>query len=223
MTAWSGQVLFERWTIGLFNVLFTAAPPLAIGLFDRTASMETMVKFPSLYRLSQDRRAFSVRVFWMWICNAMYHSVLLFWLTKLAIVHCVGWANGFDGGWLMMGNMVYTYVVITVCIKAGLEIDAWVWVSSRPKLRQSHYQYFPFPPAHPRGRLGLNRQLVFISDLLRQLLADNPDGPRDVWHGHDNVLIVGLLAGNPHHSAPDSSPRLCLQGCPANSLQDSGR
>lgn len=35
VSAWSGQTIFERWTIGLYNVIFTAFPPLAIGLFDR--------------------------------------------------------------------------------------------------------------------------------------------------------------------------------------------
>ena len=28
---WTGQVLFERWTIALYNVLFTLLPPVAIG------------------------------------------------------------------------------------------------------------------------------------------------------------------------------------------------
>jgi len=129
VSAWSGQVLFERWTIGLFNVIFTAAPPLAIGLFDRTASAETMMRFPGLYKLSQNRRSFSVLVFWIWILNATYHSVILFWLSKLALVNGVAWPNGQEGGWLMLGNTVYTYVVVTVCLKAALEIDTWVWLT----------------------------------------------------------------------------------------------
>ena len=32
---WSGQVIYERWTIGMYNVFFTSAPPVALGLFDR--------------------------------------------------------------------------------------------------------------------------------------------------------------------------------------------
>ena len=34
-SAWSGQTIFDRWTIGMFNVIFTAWPPLILGLFDR--------------------------------------------------------------------------------------------------------------------------------------------------------------------------------------------
>uniref|UniRef100_A0A915KTV2 P-type ATPase C-terminal domain-containing protein n=1 Tax=Romanomermis culicivorax TaxID=13658 RepID=A0A915KTV2_ROMCU len=127
-SAWSGQVIFERWCIGFYNVLFTAAPPLAIGLFDRTASAETMIKYPSLYKLSQNRDAFSVKLFWLYVSNAIYHSILLFWLSKLQFMTGVVWPNGRDGSLFLMGNAVYTYVVVAVCLKAGLELDAWTWL-----------------------------------------------------------------------------------------------
>lgn len=42
-SGWSGQILFERWTIGLYNVFFTALPPFAMGLFDRTKRAETLL------------------------------------------------------------------------------------------------------------------------------------------------------------------------------------
>ncbi|KRZ45444.1 putative phospholipid-transporting ATPase IA [Trichinella pseudospiralis] len=129
LSAWSGQTLFERWCIGLYNVVFTAAPPLAIGLFDRTASAATMLKYPTLYKLSQSKEAFSVKIFWLWIFNAIYHSVLLFWLSKLTFAQDVAWPNGRTGGLYMLGNCVYTYVVVSVCLKAGLELDAWTWLS----------------------------------------------------------------------------------------------
>ena len=39
------------------------------------------------------------------------------------------WSNAKDSDYLVLGNMVYTYVVITVCCKAGLEMDSWSWIS----------------------------------------------------------------------------------------------
>lgn len=41
---WSGQILFERWTIGLYNVFFTALPPFAIGIFDKVYSADILFK-----------------------------------------------------------------------------------------------------------------------------------------------------------------------------------
>jgi len=44
LLGWSGQILFERWTIGLYNVFFTALPPFAIGIFDKVYSAETLYR-----------------------------------------------------------------------------------------------------------------------------------------------------------------------------------
>ncbi|VDP00822.1 unnamed protein product [Soboliphyme baturini] len=93
---------------------------------DIVRASQTMMKYPALYKLSQNRDSFNI--FWLWIMNAVYHSVLLFWLGKLAIQDVV-WRNGRTGGLYMLGNSIYTYVVVTVCLKAGLEMDAWTWVN----------------------------------------------------------------------------------------------
>lgn len=104
----SGQILFERWTIGFYNVLFTALPPFAMGLFDKICSAETMLKYPALYKPSQNAQLFNVKVFWVWIANALIHSVMLFWLPMLAYKYDIIWVNGKSGGYLELGNIVYT-------------------------------------------------------------------------------------------------------------------
>jgi len=124
---WSGQVIYERWTIGLYNMLFTSAPPVALGLFDRTCTAETREEYPSLYHSTQKSEFFNHREFWKWILNSLYHSVLLFWLPKIAMETGVSWDNGRSDGYLVLGNTVYTLVVVTTCLKAGLEMDAWTW------------------------------------------------------------------------------------------------
>ncbi|XP_063696552.1 probable phospholipid-transporting ATPase IA isoform X5 [Culicoides brevitarsis] len=128
-SGWSGQILFERWTIGLYNVFFTALPPFAMGLFDKVCSAETMLKYPALYKPSQSAKLFNVKVFWVWIFNALIHSLFLFWLPMYAYKGDVLWGNGQDGGYLVLGNIVYTYVVVTVCLKAGLITNSWTWLT----------------------------------------------------------------------------------------------
>ncbi|KAF5285620.1 hypothetical protein FQR65_LT13101 [Abscondita terminalis] len=126
-SGWSGQIIFERWTIGLYNVIFTALPPFALGLFEKSCSADVMLKYPKLYKPSQNGELFNVTVFWVWVINGMVHSAFLFWLTVLACEHDILWMNGRDGGYLVMGNCVYTYVVVTVCYKAGLVTNYWAW------------------------------------------------------------------------------------------------
>jgi phospholipid-transporting ATPase len=126
VSAWSGQTIFERWTIGFYNVFFTAAPPLVIGLFDRQCSAEIMLKYPSLYSNQGD--LFSPRLFWIWVWSAILHSLTLFYLTYFMICEDALWSSGLsDGGYLVYGNTLYTYVVVTVCLKAGLELTSWTF------------------------------------------------------------------------------------------------
>jgi phospholipid-transporting ATPase len=107
-SGWSGQILFERWSIGFYNVLFTALPPLAMGLFDKTCSDEVMMTHPQLYKPSQNGQLFNVKVFWLWVFNGMIHSAILFWLPLLICEHDILWMSGRDGGYLVVGNFVYT-------------------------------------------------------------------------------------------------------------------
>ncbi|KAF6036994.1 ATP8A1 [Bugula neritina] len=44
--AYSGQILFERWSIGFYNVIFTFLPPLALGLLDRYTNKEIPLRYP---------------------------------------------------------------------------------------------------------------------------------------------------------------------------------
>ncbi|KIH42790.1 hypothetical protein ANCDUO_27221, partial [Ancylostoma duodenale] len=105
-SAWSGQTIFERWTIGLFNVIFTAWPPVVLGLFDRPIAADQMMRYPSLYHSFQ-KRSFSIARFLLWIGMALVHSLSLFFLSY--------------------GFLETQFVVATVCLKALLECDSWTW------------------------------------------------------------------------------------------------
>ncbi|XP_028655342.2 phospholipid-transporting ATPase IB isoform X2 [Erpetoichthys calabaricus] len=125
VNGFSGQILFERWCIGLYNVIFTALPPFTLGIFDRPCSQKSMLRFPQLYRITQNADGFNTKVFWGHCINALIHSIILFWFPLKALEHDSVFDNGHATDYLFVGNIVYTYVVVTVCLKAGLETTAW--------------------------------------------------------------------------------------------------
>uniref|UniRef100_A0A8C1LAR3 Phospholipid-transporting ATPase n=1 Tax=Cyprinus carpio TaxID=7962 RepID=A0A8C1LAR3_CYPCA len=129
VNGFSGQILFERWCIGLYNVLFTALPPLTLGIFERSCRKENMLKYPELYKTSQNAMGFNTKVFWAHCLNGLFHSVILFWFPLKAFQHDTVFGNGKTPDYLLLGNMVYTFVVITVCLKAGLETSSWTMFS----------------------------------------------------------------------------------------------
>lgn len=121
----SGQILFDKWCIGLYNVIFTFLPPLAFGLFDRTCSEEAREKVPKLYKNSQQSDLFNVKVFWFWIGTAIFHSILLYYLPTQVFAIDTPFSDGVAVGQWFVGNVVYTCVVIAVCLKAAIELDTW--------------------------------------------------------------------------------------------------
>uniref|UniRef100_A0A1A7YXS2 Phospholipid-transporting ATPase n=1 Tax=Iconisemion striatum TaxID=60296 RepID=A0A1A7YXS2_9TELE len=129
VNGFSGQILFERWCIGLYNVIFTALPPLTLGIFERSCRKENMLKYPELYKTSQNAMGFNTKVFWAHCLNGLFHSVILFWFPLQAFQHDTVFGSGQTPDYLLLGNMVYTFVVITVCLKAGLETSSWTMFS----------------------------------------------------------------------------------------------
>ncbi|XP_061095635.1 phospholipid-transporting ATPase IB isoform X1 [Conger conger] len=125
VNGFSGQILFERWCIGLYNVIFTALPPFTLGIFDRPCSQQNMLRFPQLYRITQNADGFNTKVFWGYCINALVHSIILFWFPLKITEHDSVFDNGHGTDYLFVGNIVYTYVVVTVCLKAAMATTAW--------------------------------------------------------------------------------------------------
>ncbi|ETN84642.1 phospholipid-translocating P-type ATPase, flippase [Necator americanus] len=129
-SAWSGQTIFERWTIGLFNVIFTAWPPVVLGLFDRPIAADQMMRYPSLYHSFQ-KRSFSKARFFLWIGMALVHSLSLFFLSYGFLETQIVWGDGRTGGWLMLGNSAYSvFPAISLRIGADMAGMAWIMMSS---------------------------------------------------------------------------------------------
>uniref|UniRef100_A0A674GRE2 Phospholipid-transporting ATPase n=1 Tax=Taeniopygia guttata TaxID=59729 RepID=A0A674GRE2_TAEGU len=105
--------------------IFTALPPFTLGIFERSCTQDSMLRFPQLYKITQNADGFNTRVFWGHCINALIHSIILFWFPLKVLEHDAVFTNGQGVDYLFVGNIVYTYVVVTVCLKAGLETTAW--------------------------------------------------------------------------------------------------
>lgn len=131
----SGQSAYESWTLSFYNVLFTVLPPLVIGIFDQFVSARMLDRYPQLYMLGQRNAFFTKTAFWMWVANALYHSLVrLRLLLTLHLIHTqilyafsviLFWgdlkqSNGFDSGIWFWGTTLYLAVLLTVLGKAAL-------------------------------------------------------------------------------------------------------
>ncbi|CAO0794301.1 unnamed protein product [Mucor circinelloides] len=121
----SGQTLYESWTMSCFNVFFTFLPPMAIGIFDQFASARLLDKYPQMYILGQKNEFFNQKRFWGWIVNAVYHSALLYFIGMAAFVDDSVFTSGFSGGQWWVGTTIFTATLATILWKAALITDIW--------------------------------------------------------------------------------------------------
>ncbi|KAK3902715.1 hypothetical protein C8A05DRAFT_33586 [Staphylotrichum tortipilum] len=121
----SGEVIYESWTLSFYNVFFTVLPPLVLGILDQFVSARLLDRYPQLYSLGQKNRFFRVTVFASWILNAVYHSILLYLGGSLFYIYDGVQRDSIPAGKWVWGNAMYGAVLLTVLGKAALVTNNW--------------------------------------------------------------------------------------------------
>ncbi|KAL4785495.1 hypothetical protein BJX76DRAFT_324416 [Aspergillus varians] len=123
--AFSGQVIYESWTLSFYNVFFTVLPPFAMGICDQFISARLLDRYPQLYQLGQKGLFFKRHSFWSWIANGFYHSLLLYIVSQLIFLYDLPQGDGKVAGHWVWGSALYTAVLATVLGKAALITNVW--------------------------------------------------------------------------------------------------
>ncbi|KAL3480730.1 hypothetical protein BJX99DRAFT_220170 [Aspergillus californicus] len=123
--AFSGEVIYESWTLSFYNVFFTVLPPFAMGICDQFISARLLDRYPQLYQLGQKGVFFKRHSFWSWIANGFYHSLLLYIVSQLIFFSDLPQSDGKIAGHWVWGSALYTAVLATVLGKAALITNIW--------------------------------------------------------------------------------------------------
>ena len=123
--AFSGQVIYESWTLSFFNVIFTVMPPFVLGIFDQFVNARLLDRYPQLYQLSQKGVFFRRHNFWSWVGNGFYHSLLLYYISILIYWNDGPMSDGKIAGHWIWGTALYTAGLVTVLGKAALITNIW--------------------------------------------------------------------------------------------------
>jgi phospholipid-transporting ATPase len=99
-------------------------PPFAIGVFEQFVVARMLERYPKIYQLAQNNEFLNVGTFWGWAINAIYHSIVLFFLVFVSLgADNLTLGNpfmGYSAGQWYMGSLLYTAVLATVLLKAAL-------------------------------------------------------------------------------------------------------
>ncbi|KKK21664.1 hypothetical protein AOCH_003549 [Aspergillus ochraceoroseus] len=123
--AFSGEVIYESWTLSFYNVFFTVLPPFAMGICDQFISARLLDRYPQLYQLGQKGVFFKRHSFWSWVANGFYHSLLLYIVSELIFLWDLPQGDGKIAGHWVWGEALYTAVLATVLGKAALITNIW--------------------------------------------------------------------------------------------------
>ncbi|KAF2790018.1 phospholipid-translocating P-type ATPase [Melanomma pulvis-pyrius CBS 109.77] len=121
----SGQIIFESWTLTFYNVFFTAMPPFVLGIFDQFVSARLLDRYPQLYQLTQSGAFFRMHSFWSWVGNGFYHSLILYFASQAFALWDWPQGDGENAGHWVWGTALYTAALATVLLKAALITNLW--------------------------------------------------------------------------------------------------
>lgn len=129
LNGFSGQSLFEQWTLAMYNILFTFAPGFVFGIMDRDYLKERLYAEPQLYSLGQRREVYNWRTVAAWIGNSVLHSLLCFFVPYFTYRAGVVWENGLTNDIFSYGHLIYSCVVVVVTLKIALETCSWTVIN----------------------------------------------------------------------------------------------
>jgi len=121
----SGQIIYESWTLSFYNVFYTVLPPLAMGILDQFISARLLDRYPQLYGFGQKNMFFKVKTFVGWILTAVYHSIILYIGAELFWYDDLIQGDGQIAGHWVWGTALYGAVLLTVLGKAALITNNW--------------------------------------------------------------------------------------------------
>src|SRR3989338_159507 len=126
----SAQSIFDDWLMTLYNIMITALPPLAVGIFEKDISERMLLRYPQLYNRTQSGTMFTMFTMAGWILAGLYHSLVL----SLVPIHIFNindalFSSGRIAGLDELGNLIFTVSVCVVFLKAALEINYWTWIT----------------------------------------------------------------------------------------------
>ncbi|EIW68591.1 hypothetical protein TREMEDRAFT_74105 [Tremella mesenterica DSM 1558] len=182
---WSSTYVMSYTYLLFWNVFWTIAPVIAIGLFDRNIDSDILMAIPELYRYSRESKYFGIWRFTYYIFEAVYQSAVVFFFLLYAYITTTTRKDGFQTYIYEGSTTMVIGAVFVANLFSGLNIYAWTWwsvfaISIGPFLVWIYTAvYSVIPPSSFYTTVYGNDFLLFRS--------------YGFWFGWPFVLVIALL------------------------------
>ncbi|KAL0570141.1 hypothetical protein V5O48_011819 [Marasmius crinis-equi] len=126
---WSAAYAFEYTYLLFWNAFWTIAPPVVIGLFDRIVDDNVLMDLPELYRFGRENTWFGMKWFLLYILDAVYQSVVIFFFVYYTYRTTTPRIDGYGISLYEMSTPMVLAATMTADLYNGLNTNVWtIWV-----------------------------------------------------------------------------------------------
>jgi magnesium-transporting ATPase (P-type) len=130
LTGFSGTSFYESNVYSSYNFVL-GLPIIFAGIIDRDVSARTALDHPSVYEVGRKYADLNMKKILTWICWAILHSVLVFWLVYGIMGPTEGsWSSdGLNSGLSEAGLTHFNTLVWAMQFEVGMQTISWSWVN----------------------------------------------------------------------------------------------
>ncbi|KAJ3576870.1 hypothetical protein NP233_g101 [Leucocoprinus birnbaumii] len=122
---WSGSFAFDYVYILLWNSIWTIAPVIGIGLFDRFLDSHVLMQVPEIYHYGREGSWFGMGLFFIYMFDGLVQSVIIFFFILYTYITLTSRADGFD---IVQSEFSTTMAITAVMVAnmyTGFSATAW--------------------------------------------------------------------------------------------------
>ena len=122
----SGQKWYVEYAAQAFNIVFTGAAPLVMGILDRDLDAPWVLRYPKLYDYGRLAQALTLPVFLAWMADAVFGAIVVFLFTIYGF-RAPDFASGVPFGGatpfvFSLGTVAYSSVVVVTNLRVAMEV-----------------------------------------------------------------------------------------------------
>ncbi|KAJ4466566.1 hypothetical protein C8R41DRAFT_803316 [Lentinula lateritia] len=125
--AWSATFVMDYTYILFWNSLWTIAPVVGVGLFDRVLDSQILMDLPELYHYGREKYWFSWRDFFIYMLDGIYQSVIIYFFIMFAYETTSARHDGYSVDQYEWSTVTAVSGVLVADIFTGMCASAWTW------------------------------------------------------------------------------------------------
>lgn len=125
----TSQFMYDYMYMILYNLFFTMLPVLMIGFFDQDLNHVFSMKVPQIYAYGINQEYYSIKLFLLYALEAIYQSLVSFFLPLAAYDGISLDHRGFTEDRLLIGTVMCLSIVISANFFAGLYTFSWFYMN----------------------------------------------------------------------------------------------